>query len=212
MNLPTKAQIATYYAGIEDLRLPVDLRGWNSENPNLAEAIKQVRPTVIVEVGCYLGASIDHYLTVAKSLGLEPTVFACDLFWGNAAQAIGHIPNFGDTIKWTPPTQMMQFLANMKSRGWDGQVVPIQNFSFWCARILSTWGVRCQMLYIDGDHGRDGALADMRNFWPLLDVGGRMIGDDLGTAGVLQAVAEFGKEVGHEVRPESGQFVIDKIR
>lgn len=212
MNRPHESEIRNIYDGVEKLNLEVILRGWNSANPNFEEAIKVVRPSVIIEAGVYLGASVDHMLTVCKRYGLAPLVFAVDLWQGPACGPIGHLP---DTIipprSWDAPTQFQQFAFNMKKRGWDGQVIPIQNFTHYGAAMLKKWGVTCQMLYIDGDHRREGALDDMRSYWPLLEVGGIAIGDDLGERGVMQAVSQFAEEVNHPVRPESGQWVIHKM-
>lgn len=212
---PTADEIRTLYAGIDKIPgLSFNAPGWNSENPNFEEAIKAVRPSVIVEAGVYLGRSCIHTLNMAKKHGLSPTLYAIDTWYGHAGQPIGHIPSWPLAPSWSAPTQMQQFLFNIKSAGFDGQVIPIQEFTFWGARILKAWGVKCQMLYLDGDHRYHGCKSDLQEYWPLLEVGGRAIGDDLHTegGGVWRAVGEFAQEIGHDVRSESGQFVIDRIK
>ena len=48
------------------------------------------------------------------------------------------------------------------------------------------------MIHVDGDHSRIGALHDMEMLWPALAIGGTMIVDDLDyIRSVLEAVQEF---------------------
>jgi hypothetical protein len=208
---PSPGEIRQHYNGIENVPgLHYNPTGWNSENPNFEEAIKAVRPAVIIEVGVYVGASIITTLNAAKKHGLAPIVYAVDTFHGEALKPIGHIPAWPTVPTWNRPTQMQQFLKNIHAAGFSGQVVPVQEFTAWGARILTAWGVKAQMLYIDGDHSEEGAGRDMRDYWPLLEVGGRAVGDDLGYGGVWRSVGRFAQEIGHDVRAESGQWVIDK--
>lgn len=210
---PSPDEIRSIYAGIEGvIGLEVDIRGWNHENPNFEEAIKSVAPTVIIEAGSYLGASVIHMLTVAKRRGLYPLVYSVDAWHGPNGHPIGHLPESQIPASFNRPTQYQQFLRNIKSRGFDSQVIPIQAFTAWGAEILKAWGVKAQVCYLDGDHSYNGCLADLRSYWPLVEIGGRVIGDDLHYAGggVWRAVGEFASEIDHDVRSESGQFIIDK--
>lgn len=209
---PNPADIRQHYVGIESLPLSFNPTGWNSENFNFEEAIKQIRPSVIIEAGVYLGRSVSHMLTMAKKHGMSPILYAVDAWVGEAGHPIGHVPAWPTRPTWREPTQVQQFLFNIKHSGWESQVIPIQEFTSHGAAILRAWDVKADLIYLDGDHLEPGCYSDLAAYWPLLRVGGRMIGDDLnGYGGVWRAVGRFAQEHGQSVRAESGQFVIDKV-
>jgi predicted O-methyltransferase YrrM len=57
-----------------------------------------------------------------------------------------------------------------------------------------------QLIYIDGSHEYEDVKADCRNYWPLLQEGGVMFGDDFDWPTVAQAVREEFPHV------EAGEF------
>lgn len=46
-------------------------------------------------------------------------------------------------------------------------------------------------VYIDGEHSYDAVKRDLNNYFPKIKVGGYLIGDDYGWAGIADAVQEF---------------------
>lgn len=70
------------------------------------------------------------------------------------------------------------------------------------------------LAHVDGDHSRDGAIADMVSLWPLVGSGGLMVVDDYGLLkDVRGAVREFSVVTGAEFRVvenQTGQAVFKK--
>jgi len=70
------------------------------------------------------------------------------------------------------------------------------------------------VVYVDGDHTYEGALADLNAYWPLLAPGGCMAGDDYADIGawwgdgVVRAVDDFVAAHACETRIFGSQFLI----
>lgn len=75
-------------------------------------------------------------------------------------------------------------------------------------------------VYIDGEHSYEAIKRDLSNYFPKIKIGGYLIGDDYGWAGIAIAVQEFLSEHRDElfwlVDPYSGksggQFAIRRLR
>jgi hypothetical protein len=75
-------------------------------------------------------------------------------------------------------------------------------------------------VYIDGEHSYNAVWRDLTNYFPKLKVGGRIIGDDYGWAGIREAVDEFVRIHAEELEwgedpylgRTGGQFVIRRIK
>ena len=48
------------YSTLEENKYEIDLRGWGSEDQNFSSMIDKFRPSLIIEVGTWKGASAVH--------------------------------------------------------------------------------------------------------------------------------------------------------
>lgn len=195
---PPVEEIAGIYKGIGELvGIKEDLQGWNSTAPIFRRLIEQVQPQVIIEIGGWKGASTVHMVHTALDMHLDPLVFTVD-FWQDP---ILHTAESMIPRPWCEGfTAYQQFLYNVWVNRCDCNVIPIRTWSPHGAPLLAVWGVKADLIYVDGDHSYEGCLRDLTLYWPLLAPGGVMFGDDIMEPGVTRAVNQFtqGLKVTHD--------------
>ena len=126
MNAPSRLEIRGIYDGVELLPLKVDTQGWNSNGPIFAEAIKRIRPEVIVEVGSWKGASAIHMANLTRKLGPDCIIYAVDLWIPPIGVGLGEVPKTQIPEPWQGITFYHQFLFNVKSAGVDDMIIPVR--------------------------------------------------------------------------------------
>ena len=67
-----------------------------------------------------------------------------------------------------------------------------------------------KFVWIDGDHGADVVYNDLVNFWPKIQVGGTIGGDDIHYEEVLNDVKKFSKKYKVDVKYDYNSFLITK--
>jgi len=182
--IPTLDECERLYAKVAQLNLRTDLQGWHAGEPIFEDLVKRLAPGPItyIEVGSWKGASMVRVNHLAKFLNIPIKNYAVD-FWSEQ------------------PGLYEQFLHNMRALSIDRDVVPIQGHSFDAALALSAEGIAANLIYLDADHTRNGCLADMVAYYPLLAPRGIMFGDDYTEErGVKEAVMSFC--MAHRIRPE----------
>ena len=161
----------------------VDEQGWASDNPLLARSVQDVRPTVIVEVGVWKGGSVLTFAREMKALGLDGAIVAVDTWlgaWDHWVQ-----PIWFESLRMESgyPTLFKTFAANVLENGLEDYVVPLPLDSLNAASLMKAREVHPQVIHVDGAHDYQSVLADLRAWWPLLSVGGVLIGDDYHPSG-----------------------------
>ncbi len=158
--------------------LKLDIRGWHSDRPIFKRLLEATQPKNVFELGSWLGASVIHMADEAKKLGLKTQFYAVD-FWGDHA------------IQGTVATYD-QFCFNVKESGHGDCITPVRLQTSSAAQQFRELGLRFQLGYVDADHTYEGCLADMNNYYPLLEPGGILFGDDYTEIeSVKHAVREF---------------------
>jgi predicted O-methyltransferase YrrM len=139
----------------------------------------------IVELGSYRGKSTCYLATGAKEArgGSGPMVYAVDAWsedvskWRKSVMAELPSPVFAD------------FMAQIVKAEIEDIVIPVQTLSVSAAE--SYVGASVALLYIDGDHHKEAALADFRAWRKHLTEDAVIIFDDYGVTkniGVTEAV------------------------
>lgn len=193
--IPIPAEIRSIYAGIEKLPLTVDLQGWNSDGPIFQDVILRTKPRVIVEVGSWKGASAVHMATLTKTLGLDTVIYAVDCWMPPIGVGLGEYPKTHIPPRFDTPGMYEQFLFNVKAMGCDDRIIPVRGLTRCIAGLLRHWGVSAQALYVDASHDEESVYGDLVAFWPIVEKGGIMFGDDFGGhIGVRRAVERFAGE------------------
>lgn len=184
------------FADPPDALRPLDLQGWRSGHPYLAEAVDQVRPAVVVEVGTWKGASALHMARTMAERAIPGTVIAVDTWLG----AVDHWADEGLFAELATehgfPSLYRTFLANVLREGLAERVVPLPLDSVNAAALMRLHGVTADVIHLDAGHEEASVAADLRAWWPLLRPGGLFIADDYDRLGgrfpgVTRAVDQF---------------------
>ena len=177
-----------------------DLQGWNSHHRYLAEAIAEIRPQTVVEIGVWKGVSSIHMANLLKQQGIDGAVIAIDT-WLGASDHWTHPDWFSSLlVEYGQPMMMRTFMANVMESNAQDVIVPLPLDSVNAAEVLKAYGVQIDMLHIDAGHEYGSVIADLRAWWPLLRSGGILIGDDYYEGpewpGLRRAFDEFFGELG----------------
>ena len=161
----------------------VDTQGWASDHVYLTQAINEVMPQVVVEVGVWKGGSVMTMARRIQELKLDAAVIAVDTWlgaWDHWIQNewFGHL-RFEDGY----PTLYRTFSANIVAAELTEIVMPLPLDSINAANVLKSRGVIADILHIDGGHDYEAVMSDLSHWWALLRPGGILIGDDYHASG-----------------------------
>lgn len=158
------------------VRLPHDCTGWNSDHPYLYEAADRTTG-LIVEVGCWKGASVVTLAKRLKERSADSCVVAVDT-WLGSAEHWAEVPRHPDGQS----KLYERFLSNMLHADVSDYVVPLPLDSAGAATLLGEKGALPSAVHLDAAHDYASTLADVGRWWALLPSGGEMIVDDYGSS------------------------------
>lgn len=190
------------YVGFDAARWPLDLQGWNDNHPLFASLIQRVRPSCIIEVGTWKGASAIHMAQLLRTKAIVAEVICVDTFlgWPGAPMPVKH--GF--------PLLYGQFLANVLKCGLADIVTPFPQTSDLAALWFESAHIKAGLVYIDGAHGFGPVYEDLVHYWPLVELGGCLFGDDYSRDDVRRAVNLFAKACGVSMEVEEEKWLIWK--
>ena len=155
-----------------------DLQGWGSEHKYLTDAIETHRPSIVVEVGVWKGASVIRMASRLRDLAIDGVVIAVDTW-------LGSWEHWGDDgwfrelgVLESDRSIVTTFLRNVRSACLENYIVPLPLDSVNAAQVLRHFNIVPDVAHIDGGHDYAAVLADLKQWWPLLKPGGLLIGDD----------------------------------
>ena len=194
---------------------PEDLHGWGSQSPAFDELLARVKPARIFEVGTWKGGSAIHMATVARKLGIAPEIICVDTWLG----AVEFWTDQKDPERYLAlkcrngyPTVYYQFLANVIHQNCQELITPFPQTATIAALWFRRFGLKADLIYIDGSHEEDDVYADLVGYWDLVHLGGILVGDDWGWDGVRLAATRFAKEHGLEVTQLADKWYLEKAR
>ncbi len=211
-ELMTKLHGVDIYAGFDATTYPDDTQGWNSEHPLLQEAIRVIRPGLVIEVGVWKGASTIFMAEQLRTAGIEAAVLAVDTFLGS----ITHLTRPESRAALAPrhgwPQLYYQFIANVVRRKLNDYVVPLAQTADTAFQLLQQLGLRPQLVHIDAAHDYESVARDLDNYYSLLAPGGALVGDDFTTnwPEVVWAATEFARRHRLGLQQHSGKFLLQK--
>lgn len=171
------------------------------------------KPSVIIEIGSWLGRSTSVFGRYAKDNGA--IVIAVDWWRDNPDVELFVNQNGLDVRK--------QFLINMSDLGLDRNVTSIAMHSIDASKLINDRSV--DMIFIDADHRYSRVNEDLENWYPKLKNNGIICGHDFESFeyddnfieidvhegrhhGVIKAVTEF---FGNRVTQEERMWLVEKI-
>lgn len=178
------------YDKIESAGLSKDMQSWESANSGIfGELITTLKPKTIIEVGSWKGVSA--CIMAELSAEHKTHIHCVDTWLGDAHHFISGTDKL-PRDQWGYPQLYHQFLTNVKMAGYQDRITPHPMTSTDGAMWLRHKGITAQLVYIDGSHHVTDCYQDICNYWPLLDTGGVMFGDDYEVfPGVKSAVLRF---------------------
>lgn len=178
----------------------------------LSKWCNKYRPSVIIEVGSWLGRSTSVFGKYAKDNGA--TVIAVDWWRDN--------PDVGLFVNRDSLDVRKQFLKNMSELGLDRNVASLAMHSSDASRLINDSSV--DMIFIDADHRYSCVNDDIKSWYPKLKSRGIICGHDFEAFeydedfievdvhegrhhGVIKAVTEF---FGDRVVQEERMWLVEK--
>lgn len=170
---------------------------WDSHHALFDHTVAELRPSVIVEVGSFLGASARHFAAALNRERIDGVVICVDTWLGEQV--------LWNNAEWRPhlriahgrPEYYQAFMANAVASGLWPYLCPLPMPSPNAARYLASRGVTADLVYIDGSHDQGDVYHDLALYWSLvLRPGGVMLVDDydLSYPGVMNDVDRFVSE------------------
>lgn len=179
------------FEGLDASAYPFRVQGWGSTHPIFRQLIEQTKPSLIVEVGTWKGASAFNMIMNARRFG-DAAIICVDTWLGSAEHWIEDDLRRLIEFRNGRPILYEQFLANVVHAGFQDAVVPLPLPSRLASMVLAHFGLKPSIVYIDGAHDELSVREDIVSYRPLIHPTGIMLGDDYGTwPGVTQAVDAF---------------------
>lgn len=182
------------YEGFPIEEWPKDIQGWGADSPIFEEIIKTRKPTVVIEVGSWKGASAIEMARCLKKYDCAAEIICVDTWLGDGEV----VPKL-----WGRPVLYEQFIANVIYTENTDIIVPLAADSLASSILLGNLGMQADAIYIDAGHDYQNCINDISRYWSLLRPGGIMFGDDYSLAWpeVVRAVHEFADQQRLQVWP-----------
>jgi len=174
----------------------VDMQGWRSEHTYLDNALNSVKPTIVVEVGAWKGASSIYMGKILRSINPDSVILSVDTWLGSSEHFINNELRADIAQLFGMRPLYTKFINNVIENSMNDTIIPISLDSLNAAALLKSLNIRPQVIHIDAGHDYDSVYGDLSAWWPLLSPGGVLIGDDydpIGKSfpGVCQAFDDF---------------------
>jgi hypothetical protein len=203
------------FAGLPT-NIAVEREGWNSTHPILREAATRRDPITIVEIGVWKGGSAITMAETIRQAGIDGVVICVDTWLGSFEHWVDNQQFPSLAIDHGYPSLNRTFMANIRDAGLVDYVLPFPLDSLNASIALWKFGVKPDVIHLDGGHDYPIVKADIHAWWERLNPGGLLIGDDYnlgetsGWEGVRQAFDEFFGAVGKPISHADGKCWIEK--
>ncbi len=163
---------------------PFNGHGFYNNTGQMSRLFAQYKPKVVVEVGCWMGASTMH---MASMLPKDGKLYAVDHWLGSEEHQDGG-------AAWSPhlPYIYEQFLSNIIHTQFTHIVVPMRMTSLEASKKLTD--LSADFIFIDASHDFDSVYADLTAWFPKVKGHGLLCGDDWGYPPICEAVMQFAEE------------------
>lgn len=159
-----------------------------------AKCIGRLNPSIIIEVGSFVGESAIHMAKILKAQKRDCAILCIDTWYAGfdhfkgAREKIN--PHFGR------PDFYYKFMANVIANSCQDVIVPFAIDSINGARVVKWLGLVPDLIYVDASHEGGDVRRDYDAYWDLLPAGGGLLVDDLTGwfPGVLEDWASFTKD------------------
>lgn len=166
--------------------LPFDGHGWFYNATQLASCIAFNNVKTVIEVGCWLGLSTRF---IASQLGEGGLVYAVDTWLGSLDEK-EHREDQRRKILYE------QFLSNTIHAGLTDKIIPLRMSSLEASQKKS---MIADLIYIDASHKEEDVFNDIIAWYPHLNTGGILCGDDWSWDSVQKGVIRAAKKLKRKI-------------
>ncbi len=186
------------------------IQGWNGIHPAFKSLLGEVSNHTFVDVGAWKGQATVFVAGLMQHAKLDGCVIAVDTFLGSAAQWNAKREWFGRSRG--RPDLYETFLENVFYNNLTHLVVPLPQSSLAAAAILSNRSLKAGIVHIDGSPDCEDVLRDAEAYWPLIEPGGYLVGDDYHETwpSVMRAAQEFVKNHGGTLVLHTPKWMVRK--
>ena len=186
------------YEGFQPLQ-DTRFTGCSPQKDFYKQFVNEISPDLIVEVGVWRGLSLTHLAASLKEVTGGGAVIAVDTwlgapeFWNRKFTAGRRDPERDLRLKHGYPQVYYDFLSNVVNNDIQEFVVPLPVPSRVAASLVKGNNLRPQIIHIDAAHEYDDVVEDINLWFPILEDGGLLLGDDFSRTwpGVVKAACEF---------------------
>ncbi len=161
----------------KDLELRgLDMQGWSSTDAVFKKIIDQVKPSLIIEVGSWKGASAIHMASLAKEHNPDVEIVCVDTWLGS----VEHWDKFANDLKLKNGRLNIyeQFLSNIVHKELQDTITPFPIDSSNAYEWFKNKSIKADLIYIDAGHEYAAVRADLIAYSQILKDGGYLLGDD----------------------------------
>ena len=185
---------------------PLFLQGWHGDSNLFHKLIDENNPTIIIEIGTWLGLSAINMASYCKQKGYNTKVYCVDTWLGNYEWHTSDDPQVNMRLRNGYPQVYYQFLSNVIHSGVQDIITPFPNTSSIMSKYFKQHDVKSELIYIDASHEYFDVLRDLECYYELLSENGVIFGDDYQWGGVREAVNAFASQIGREVHVFDNNF------
>jgi predicted O-methyltransferase YrrM len=163
--------------------------GIESDIDSFRMCMEESKPSLIVEVGSFLGGSAIRLAKLAEEMNLIVEIVCIDTWLGS----IEHWS--GDSCQLMHehgrPMFYYEFLSNIVQSGFRDVITPFPIDSSNGLLLLKKYNISVDMIYLDGAHDFMSVKNDLYNAQNVLRPGGYLIGDDWHHPDIRRAVSQM---------------------
>jgi hypothetical protein len=149
-----------------------------------------------------------------RDRGVDGCVIAVDTWLGSADHWVEEKWWLELGFQFGYPSIQRKFMTNVIDAGMQDYIVPLPLDSINASSVIYNFGIRPDVIHIDGGHEYASVKSDLNAWWSLIRPGGLLIGDDYyesgGWAGVKQAIDEFCAENNVRLEATGGKCRVRK--
>lgn len=142
-----------------------------------AKCIGRLNPSIIVEVGSFVGESAIHMAKLIKAQKRDCAILCVDTFSFGYDHYLGAREKIN--MHFGRADLFYRFMANVIANNCQDVIVPFAIDSINGARVIKWLGLVPQLIYVDASHEKGDVLRDYEAYWDLLQQGGGLLVDDL---------------------------------
>lgn len=162
--------------------------------------INEYKPSVIIEVGSFLGYSAIKMANEVKRLNMKSKIICVDTWLGSPEHYRMYKNNEDVRIGYKNgyPTLYQKFVTSVIENGVEDIISPLPYPSTVAFKVLesifSKIDIKADFIFLDGSHEEIDVHLDLFHYYQLLKDGGIIWGDDWGWQGVHTSVHRFCQE------------------